>query len=199
MSCDLSPEEIRASIVAKSDQLNADDLVGGPITVRITAIRRGPADQPVHIFLSDRKVPWKPCKTARRVLAAGWGEDASTWVGRWVRLYRDETVLWAGAAVGGIRVSGMSHLQGSVSLSLQYAKGKKASVHVEPITPPAPTLAEQLHALVRSGACTADQVRGALGGRKAAEVPATEHAAILARLRGVQQTIPDPEPAGGEE
>lgn len=197
MSCDLSPEEIRASIVAKSDQLNADDLVGGPITVRITGVRRGPADQPVHVFISDRKVPWKPCKTARRVLAAGWGEDASAWVGRWIRLYRDDSVLWAGVAVGGIRVSGMSHIPRPLALQLQYAKGKKSAVQVEVITPPAPTFYDQLMELVTSGVATKPQVHAALSQRKPQDVPPSEHAAILAQLRGAHE--PQSPIDGGEE
>ena len=61
------------TITAKSDQLNADDLVGGPITVKIEGVTvREDTEQPVTIRLSGGFRPWKPCKTERRVLVHAW-------------------------------------------------------------------------------------------------------------------------------
>lgn len=125
------------TIVAKSDQLNADDLVGGPITVKITGARRGSADQPLVISLSGGHQPWKPCKTMRRLLAACIGSTSSAdLVGRWVTLHRDPTVLWAGQEVGGIRLSAMSGLERRMTVALQVRRGRKAPHHVDPLTPP---------------------------------------------------------------
>ena len=136
MSDDLTPDIIAASIAAKSDQLNADDLLGGPITVRVTAAKTGSAEQPVNIGLSDRKVPWRPCKTDRRVLVAMWGPNAKDWIGRWLTLARDADVVFGGEKVGGVRVTHMSHINGRQTVMLTASKGKKKSRTIEPLTPP---------------------------------------------------------------
>ena len=67
---------LRDTILAKSDQLNADDIIGTGITITVTAVKRGDsAEQPVVIhYQGDNGRPYKPCKTMRRVLIAGWGE-----------------------------------------------------------------------------------------------------------------------------
>ena len=61
---------LRDTIIAKSDQLNADDIIGTGITITVTAVKRGDsAEQPVVIhYQGDNGRPYKPCKTMRRVL-----------------------------------------------------------------------------------------------------------------------------------
>lgn len=66
-------------------------------------------NDPAAVLLDDGK-PWKPAKSALRVLAAIWGGNAAKWIGMSCTLYNDETVTWAGVAVGGIRVSHMEGL-----------------------------------------------------------------------------------------
>lgn len=123
---------IADTIVAKSDQLNADDLVGGPITVQIQGASRGAVDQPVVIKITGGHQPWKPCKTTRRILVAAWGPETDAWLGRWVTLHRDERVKWAGEEVGGIRIAAMSHIdERGQTLSLAISKGKKSTHHVK--------------------------------------------------------------------
>jgi hypothetical protein len=127
--------DISNHIKAKSDQLNADALVSGPITVQILAVNEGKRDQPVLIRISGGHMPFKPSKTALRVLCAGWGTETNNWVNKWVTLYRDESVLWAGEAVGGIRIKAMSHIDKPMSLSLATSKGKKAQQVVAVLKP----------------------------------------------------------------
>ncbi len=103
-------ENLSDTVKTKSDQLNADDLVGGSIDVLITGIRRGSADQPIIIDIQGY-MPFKPCKTVRRILIKGWGDNGHSWVGKSLRLYNDPTVKWAGVAIGGIRVSHMSDIE----------------------------------------------------------------------------------------
>jgi hypothetical protein len=56
-------------IKAKSDQLNADDLVGSTILVKIEWVRKtGNPQQPIEIGITGGFRPWKPCLTERRVL-----------------------------------------------------------------------------------------------------------------------------------
>lgn len=123
---------------AKSDQLNADDLMGGSITVQIIGFREGDkAEQPLWLRLSGGHQPWKPCKTMRRLLAAAVGSSkASALVGRWVTLYRDPTVTFGGNAEGGVRLSHMSGLDRPCEVRLQVSRGKKGTFRVLPLREP---------------------------------------------------------------
>ena len=68
---------LRDTILAKSDQLNADDIIGTGITITVTAVKRGDsAEQPVVIhYKGDNGRPYKPCKTMRRVLISRMGRE----------------------------------------------------------------------------------------------------------------------------
>lgn len=120
-------------IVPKSDQISADDLLSGPITIRITGVDIRPGtEQPVAIsFVGDDGRPWKPCKSMSRVLVSAWGPDAKVYAGRSVTLYRDAKVKWGGMEVGGIRISHLSHIDRDLVLALTATKGKKAAYTVK--------------------------------------------------------------------
>lgn len=141
-------KDVTKAIQAKSDQLNADDIIGGAITIKIRDVVVKDGDQPISIFYDgDNNRPWKPCKTAARCLAAIWGANANQWVGMSCTIFNDPTVTWAGAAVGGIRVSHMEGLEKPRSLQLAKTRGKKGAVTIQPlqVTPvadvdPAPIL-----------------------------------------------------------
>jgi hypothetical protein len=129
-------------IAARSDQLNADDLLDGPRTITVTKVTAQPdaAEQPVSIhFEGDNGKPLKPCKTVRRLLVGVWGKDASKYVGRSMTLYRDPTVAFGGMQVGGIRVSHMSHIDSEKTVALQVTRGRKAPFKIKPLKtePPA--------------------------------------------------------------
>lgn len=117
------------TIVAKSDQLNAVDLIGGPITIEVESVKAtGNEQQPVSIFYKGGKQPYKPCKSMRRVLVACWG---TSWGGKSMRLYNETTVKWSGESVGGIRISHLSHLpRESVEVQLNESKHKKVTYKV---------------------------------------------------------------------
>ena len=92
-----TPEEVRASIVPKSDQINADDLVAGPQTFTITGVRRGDKDQPIQIDLAETPERcYRPCKSMRRVLIAAYTDEPKNWIGKQMTLYCDPAVTWAG-------------------------------------------------------------------------------------------------------
>lgn len=121
-------------IQPKSDQVNADDFIGGPRTFTIEAVHINPdADQPVQIQLVGEKRVWRPCKSMSRVLVAGWGPDAKTYTGRSVTLYRDPKVKWGGMEVGGIRISHMTHIERDMMIQLTATKGKRAPHVVKPL------------------------------------------------------------------
>lgn len=128
--------DLSKTVEAKSDQLNADDLIGGAKTIKVTKVETSnSADQPVSIYYEgDGGKPWKPCKTVRRLLIGAWGADGSKYVGRMVTVYRDPTVKWAGQEVGGIRVSHISHIDKPLTLSLAQTRGKKTPYTIQPLT-----------------------------------------------------------------
>lgn len=130
--------DLTPTIQAKSDQLNADDLVSGPITIKITDVSLGSGDdQPIIIrYEGDNGKPWKPCKTMRRLLVSIWGADGNKYIGQMATLYRDPDVKWAGQPVGGIRVSHMSGIDGQKTLALTETRGKKRPIVVMPLQSP---------------------------------------------------------------
>lgn len=118
--------DLSETITAKSDQLNSDDLLSGPITVRVSKVTGTQGDQPISIhYDGDQGKPWKPCKGMRRVLVALWGTKGDDYVGRSLILYRDGSVKWGGIEVGGIRISHMSHIEADATLALTEKKGSK--------------------------------------------------------------------------
>jgi hypothetical protein len=131
--------DITSTLEAKSNQLNTDDLIGGPRTITITKVSAGSTEQPVAVsFDGDQGKPWYPCKSMRRVLVAAWGADASQYVGRRVTLFRDPAVTYGGIQVGGIRVSHLSELDGPLSIALTVTRQKRAPYKVAPLPAAAP-------------------------------------------------------------
>lgn len=132
--------DLSTMIEARSDQVNSDDLMAGPVTVTITDVTRGNAEQPVNL-ITDVFGPgkaYKPGKSMRRILVSLWGPDGHDYVGRRLTLYRDASVKFGGAAVGGIRISHASHIQSRMTVPLTVTRGKKAPFVVDPL-PDAPS------------------------------------------------------------
>ena len=133
--------DISNALIAKSDQLNAIDLISGPRTVTITEVTKGSPEQPVNIvtdaFGPGR--PFKPSKTVLRIIAHEWGNETSEWVGRRMTLFRDPAVKWAGEEIGGIRIEALSHITKPVSFTLANSKTKHTKYVVNPLPDAAPT------------------------------------------------------------
>ena len=155
--------DMRDTIIPKSNQLNADDLIGGAITVTISAVARAStAEQPIAVsYQGDNGKPYFPCKMMRRVMVTAWGVDAAEYVGRSMTLFRDPKVLWGGVQVGGIRISHLSHIDGPLVLALAESKTVRRPFRVLPLvldtpTPPkedrAPALKDDLVARVDAAA-----------------------------------------------
>ncbi len=125
MSNDIS--DLRPTIVPKSDQLNAEQLLGGPMTITLTDVRMGSSEeQPISLhYANDQGRPYKPCKTMRKLLIFCWGQDGRAWVGKSMTLYNDPAVAFGGMKVGGIRISHLSDSEKAVQVSLTATKGKK--------------------------------------------------------------------------
>lgn len=125
--------DVSDTIVAKSDQLNADDLISGEITVQITGVNRCDKDQPIAISITGGHMPFKPCKTVRRILVAAWGANAANWIGQSMVLYRDPNVKWGGENVGGIRIRAMTGIKTPLVLALAESRKSKAKITVHPL------------------------------------------------------------------
>jgi len=149
--------DLSDTIIAKSDQLNADDLLSGAITIKITAIKKVSGDQPVAIcYEGDNGKPWKPCKSMMRVLVTIWGADGKTYVGRSLTLYRDPKVKWGGMEVGGIRISHMSHINADFTTALTVTKGNKKPFVVKPLiisASQAPAITEEELTILKAEGC----------------------------------------------
>lgn len=125
--------DLSKTIIPKSDQLNADDLISGSKTIKIREVKAGADEtQPVNIyFYGDNNKPYKPCKSMRRVLVQLWGADGLQYLGRRITLFRDDTVKWAGIEIGGIRISHASHLPAATRVLVTTAKNKRTPVTIE--------------------------------------------------------------------
>lgn len=128
-----SVRDLRDTIVPKSDQLNAEQLLSGPITVTVTDVRRGGGEeQPVVIhYEGEGGRPYKPCKSMRKVLVFAWGSDGSGWVGRSMTLYNRPDVKFGGEEVGGIRISHLSHIDKDIAISLTATRGRKEQTRIK--------------------------------------------------------------------
>jgi hypothetical protein len=127
--------DLAATIAPKSDQINADDLIAGPLTIAITRVTGcDNPDQPIAIhFEGDGGKPFKPCKSMRRVLVHCWGADGNTFAGRRMTLYRDDKVQFGGIQVGGIRISHLSHIERDVTMALTATRAKRNPYTVKPL------------------------------------------------------------------
>lgn len=124
--------DLRPTIVPKSDQLNAEQLLGGSMTLTVTDVRVSSSpEQPVVVhYEGDNGRPFKPCKTMRKLLVFAWGPDGSEWAGKSMTVYNDPAVKFGGDEVGGIRISHLSHIAKAIEVSLTSTRGKKALYRV---------------------------------------------------------------------
>ena len=128
--------DLSTTIVPRSDQLNSDDLIAGPMTIKITKVSANLStpEQPISIFFEgDNGKPYKPCKSMRRVLVNTWGSDGNKFPGRAMTLYRDPAVKFGGFDVGGIRISHMTDIAKPVTMALTASKANRKPFTVQPL------------------------------------------------------------------
>lgn len=167
--------DISETITPNSQQVNAEDLIGGPVTVTVTGVEKGTADQPVFIHLAEfQGRTFRPAKTVRRIIVAAWGAEAAAYTGRRLTIYNDPTVKWAGQEIGGVRISHMSHLDKPLTVLLSVSRGKRQEFVIQPLSA-APEFDESA-------------VVDALANINGAEsIPALKTAWELAGVKGVQK------------
>lgn len=135
--------DLSTTIAPRSDQLNADDLIGQNKTIKITKVSMASEpEQPICIFFEgDNGKPYKPCKSMRRLLVQIWGRDGNKYAGRSMTIFRDNTVKFGGVDVGGIRISHMSDIDQPITLALTASKTSRKPYTVKPLAEqPKPTV-----------------------------------------------------------
>lgn len=133
---------------AASDRLVADDLIGGPRTIKITGVTGTVMEgkkKALFSFEGDDGKPFIPCKSMVRVMMAVWGKYANEFVGRRLTVFRDPEVTFGGLATGGVRISHMSGMDEPMTVVVQTKKGKKGAIKILPLKdePPAPDPAQK--------------------------------------------------------
>lgn len=125
--------DMSSTIIAKSDQINAADLIGTSRTITVKEVRiKAGEDQPVTILIEGENKAFRPCKGVRRLLVRVWGTDANKYIGQSLTIYCDPKVIWAGTEAGGIRVSHMSGLDEKI---VEYMRINRAGTKPYEIKP----------------------------------------------------------------
>lgn len=158
--------DLRDTIVPKSDQLNAEQLLGGPITISVTDVKRGGGEeQPVVIhYEGEGGRPYKPCKSMRKVLVFAWGGDGREWIGRSMTVFNRPDVKFGGEEVGGIRISHLSHIDKDIAIALTATRGRKEQTRIKRLDE-AETVAgsrSRLEAAARGGMTSLQSAWGAI-------------------------------------
>ena len=124
--------DVSKALEAKSDQLNATDILGAEPVIRIRHVDVKGSEQPIWVFFDgDNNRPWKPSKGMLRILAAAWGRDSDAWIGKHVQLIFESTVMYAGKEVGGIRIKALSDIPAAgINCALTISKTKREPYHV---------------------------------------------------------------------
>lgn len=130
---------LRDTIIPKSDQLNYDDVMAAPLTVRVTGLAAGSPDQPVIVRVADAATgeplrDFKPCKSMRRVLIACWGDNGKAWLGKLARLVGDPSVVFGGVKVGGIRIAAVSGIDAPRRIMLTTTRSKRQETIIDMLT-----------------------------------------------------------------
>lgn len=131
--------DLTETIAPRSDQLNADDLMSGPITVTISEVRKGSTEQPVDVVLAEYPGrAYRPSKSMRRIMVSAWGKDASTYAGHRLTLFRNSEITFGRDKVGGIEIAEMSHIDKPLTVALTATRGKRKNFTVKPLVEQAP-------------------------------------------------------------
>lgn len=131
--------DMSVTIAAKSDQINAADLIGKPRTVTIREVRiKASEDQPASILIEGDTKVFRPCKGVRRLMVRVWGPDANNYIGQSMTLFCDPKVTWAGKEEGGIRVSHMTGLNEKIIEFMRVSRAATRPYEILPLRMDAP-------------------------------------------------------------
>lgn len=147
--------DLSTTIQPKSDQLNADSLRPGPVTVTIQNVTEGTEEQPANLHLVEYPGrAYRPSLTMRRLLVEIWGGDTTTYAGRRLTLFRNPSTKFGRDTVGGIEISHLSGIDRRATVMLTVTRGKKKPFHVDPLierdaAPAPPSPRQQMFELLK--------------------------------------------------
>lgn len=151
--------KISDALKAKSDQLNALDLIGGAIVISIVSVKYNHGgEQPVEIFYKESNLPWKPAKSVLRTISSYWTDETDDWINKNVEIYFEPTVLWAGKADGGVRISGLSDIPAAEDIRVKEGRNRSIIYKIKKLpntclqSAPAPTEQQKLEAATKAQA-----------------------------------------------
>lgn len=141
--------DMMRTIVPKSDQLNADDLVGGhtiTITVNRAEVKESGEQKVILGYEGDNGKPYKPGKAMCHVLIGVWGKSSKGYIGKSMTLYRDEKVKFGPDITGGIRISHMSGITEPRTIIIPVSRGIRKPFTVQPlVVAEKPSLDDYIH------------------------------------------------------
>lgn len=126
--------DLSDTIIAKSNQLNAEDLISADRIIKVTSVRKYSEKGVTKFDLSyegDQGRVYKPSKGMRVVITSGWGMDGDNFIGKYLRLYYDPDAVYAGKEVGGIRINGMSNIKDVMKVRITERRGLKKEYVVQ--------------------------------------------------------------------
>ena len=145
------------SLMAKSDQINAADLMGGPITIKIAGLKvKNSEVQKWTMRLDGNDKFYRPCLGMRRLIAEVWG-GPKNYAGGSMTLFREGDTVYGGKEVGGIRISHMTGIDAPVEITVPIRRGVMRTYVVKPLkvaapTPPPTTAPDNARDLARAAA-----------------------------------------------
>jgi len=131
--------DMTASIAPRSDQINADDLLTGPVTVTIKEVVDGVAEQPFDFRLVEYPGrAYRPSLSMRRVIVKAWGGQTAAYHGKRLTLFCNPEITFGRDKVGGIEISHLSDIDKPFTIPLTKTRGKKSGFTVKPLAAPTP-------------------------------------------------------------
>jgi hypothetical protein len=131
----MTANDFTMALQAKSDQINALDLVGIEKTITITGVSVNlNSEQPISIRFAenDGKV-YRPCKGMGRVMMQFWGGNPQEFIGKKLTLFCDPDVRFGKDVVGGIRIKAMSHIPRETDVSVKVTQKSFKRYTIAPI------------------------------------------------------------------
>jgi len=163
--------DLSDTIIAKSDQLNAEDLITGDRVLKVTNVVRYSHNGEQSFYLNydgDDGRPYKPCLTMRRMIQALWGKDGRSYINGLIQVYLDPDVDYGKQkGCGGIRINGVSGIDSPKDVTLTVRRGIKKTYRVNQLQlaekPPYPEDKfnagfEAMKAQIQNGKMTTEQV-----------------------------------------
>jgi hypothetical protein len=103
-------------------------------------------------------------------------------------LFGDPSVKWGGIAIGGIRLSHVSHITKPLTIALTETRGKRKPYSVDPLAEPAPVEQRDWLAIAKQAEGDSDTLRAIWTDARQAGAPA----GILDQIRALAAPVETP-------